>query len=103
MQKLVKKTMAEAQQTNYLQISFWKALSVLAGAILVTIVGTAFTVGGILNNDHFITLANARNIEVLQEEKVDQDVYDVQQEAIIKQLETLNETVEEVLKELRND
>lgn len=104
MQKIiVKKPMEENNQANYLQISFWKALSVLAGAILVAIVGTSITIGGILNTDHFATIANAKNIELLKEEKVDQDVYDVQQEAIIQQLEKLNTTVDEVLIELRNE
>ena len=101
MQNIVKKTMADTQQTNYLQISFWKALSILASAILVTIVGTAFTVGGVLNSDHFTLVSAIENIERLEEEKVDQDIYDLQQEAIIKELEILNGTVTEVLIELK--
>ena len=93
--------METTKQTDYLQVTLWKALSILAGSVLVAIVGTAFTVGGVLNVDHFTVLANAKEIISLQDDKVDQDVYDVQQEAIIQQLKTLNTTLGEVLTETR--
>lgn len=94
--------MAEVKHDNYLQISFWKALSILATSVLVTIVGTAFAVGGVLNSDHFTLVSAIEDIDRLEEEKVDQDVYDLQQEAILKQLKTLNTNMEKVLIEVRN-
>lgn len=67
-------------------ISLQKALAIVVGAVLTSVVGTAFTVGSILNSDHFTTLANAREIEVLTTNKMDKAVYEANQVALKEDL-----------------
>ena len=62
-----------AQEQAY-QISAWKAISILAGAVLVSIVGTAFTVANTVNSDHFLTVSNTDRISAIEKTTVRQDV-----------------------------
>lgn len=63
-------------------ISLQKAMAIIVGAILTSVVGTAFTVGSILNSDHFTTMANAKEIEILTNNKIDRSVYEANQVAL---------------------
>jgi hypothetical protein len=47
-------------------ISFWKLLSIVGGSILVSIVGTAFTVANTGVNDHFILVRAVDDIRELK-------------------------------------
>jgi Tfp pilus assembly protein PilO len=51
---------AHVQKDNIYNIGFFKALGIVATAFLVGCVTAAFTVGSVLNNDHFTLLAVAQ-------------------------------------------
>lgn len=76
----------QVYERRVIEIGFWKATSILAGAILVSIVGTAFTLGSILNSDHFLLASTVDQLNTLEENTVRKDVYEVQQAQIIKEL-----------------
>lgn len=76
----------QVYEKRVIEIGFWKATSILAGAILVSIVGTAFTLGSILNSDHFLLANTVDQLNSLEENTVRRDVYEVQQAQIIKEL-----------------
>lgn len=71
------------------QISAWKAISIVGGAILVSVVGTAFAVGTTLNSDHFLTISNTDRISAIEETAVRQDV-------LTEQLEPIKDDVREI-------
>lgn len=82
--------------SRVITVDLWKALGALGTAILVSSVGTAFTVGSVLNSDHFL-LANAtEDIKTLQGTSVRYDVYTVQQRYITEQLENINKELAKI-------
>jgi hypothetical protein len=56
------------------QVSFWRAISIVGGALLVGIVGTAFTIFTTANSDHFLILSNTDRISAVEKTSVRQDV-----------------------------
>ncbi len=78
-------------EQKIIQVSFWKAFSIVAGAILVSIVGTAFTVGSIVNSDHFLLANTTDRVVSLEQNTVRKDVYEIQQEQIITSLNEIKD------------
>lgn len=54
---MTNETNTPTQSGKIIEISYNKALGIIAGAILTAMVGTAFTVARILNTDHFTIIA----------------------------------------------
>lgn len=77
---------SDVYERRVIEIGFWKATSILAGAILISIVGTAFTLGSLLNSDHFLLASTVDKLTLLETTTVRKDVYEVQQAQIIKEL-----------------
>lgn len=71
------------------QITAWKALAIVGGSILVSIVGTAFAVGSTLNSDHFLTVSNTDRISAIEKTTVRQDV-------LTEQLTPMREDIKEI-------
>jgi hypothetical protein len=56
------------------QISAWKAFSIVAGAVIVGIVGAAFAFLSTTNSDHFALISSNERIEALEATTVRRDV-----------------------------
>lgn len=92
-----------------IQLSFPKAISILAGAVLTTFVATVFVVAGVANNDHF-TLISVRDLATkLEQTKVDAQVYQADQRtddqrftAIQTQLNAISSTQGQILTLITN-
>ena len=82
-----------AQEQAY-QISAWKAISILAGAVLVSVVGTAFTVANTVNSDHFLTVSNTDRISAIEETSVRQDV-------LVEQLTPMRADIAEIKTDIK--
>lgn len=92
--------------TQGIRVSAWKAFGVVATSVLVTFVGTVFTVGSILNADHFTVLSHTGQINALKEEQLTKELYEADQRAVKLQLETLTKGINDLTtshNELRND
>jgi len=76
------------------QITAWKALAIVGGAILVSIVGTAFAVGSTLNSDHFLTVSNTDRISAIEKTTVRQDV-------LTEQLTPMREDIKEIKADIK--
>ena len=76
------------------QITAWKALAIVGGAILVSIVGTAFAVGSTLNSDHFLTVSNTDRISAIEKTTVRQDV-------LTEQLTPMQEDIKEIKADIK--
>lgn len=80
---------AHVQKDKVLNIGFFKAFAIVAGAFLVGCVTMAFSIGSTLNRDHFtvVTLAEEyRNIPATYQRK---DTAELQFSHIILQLEEI--------------
>lgn len=78
-------------QQKIIEISYWKAVSIVAGAVLVSIVGTAFTIGSTLNSDHFLLARTVDKVDELDQTTVKEDVYEIQQRQILQELREIKE------------
>ncbi len=87
-------TIAVMAQEQAYQISAWKAISILAGAVLVSVVGTAFAVAGTLNSDHFLTVSNTDRISAIEETSVRQDV-------LVEQLTPMRNDIVEIKTDIK--
>lgn len=56
------------------QITAWKALSIVGGAVVVGIVGTAFAFLSTANSDHFALVSQGERIDALEVTTVRSDV-----------------------------
>lgn len=63
-------------------ISVWTAMGILGTSIIVSVVGTAFTVGRTLNTDHFTLVRTADSVAEIKASYVNKDVYSANQESI---------------------
>jgi len=81
-------------ERRVIEIGFWKATSILAGAILVSIVGTAFTLGSILNSDHFLLASTVDRVDEIETVMVRKDVYEIQQTQIMNALKEIKTEIE---------
>lgn len=82
-------------EQKIIQVSFWKAFTVLSGAVLVSIVGTAFTIGSILNTDHFTLVRAVDDITDLKTTKLDKDIYELQTQQIINKLQDIEDYIKD--------
>jgi len=57
-----------------IEVGLWKLLSAGALAIFLSIISTAFVVGGVLNADHFTLVTAIEDIKDLKENSVDKEV-----------------------------
>ena len=87
-------TIAVMAQEQAYQISAWKAISILAGAVLVSVVGTAFTVANTVNSDHFLTVSNTDRISAIEETSVRQDV-------LVEQLTPMRADIAEIKTDIK--
>lgn len=84
---------AQDKTQKIIEIGYWKAVSIVSGAILVSIVGTAFSVGTVLNSDHFALVRAVDDISDLKVVKLDKQVYELQYEYIRQQLDEIKKAV----------
>lgn len=63
-------------------INIWSALGILGAAILVSVVGTAFAIGGTLNSDHFVLQSTAQAVTEIKSDYVRSDVYQANQTSL---------------------
>jgi len=83
-----------------IEISFWRAVSIVVGAILTTAVGTTVTIFTVLNRDHFSLIAALGRIDAVEDREqlyVRKDVQDSNDRAVQQQLKELNEKVDAIL------
>lgn len=84
--------------TNWtLKINAFALLGLIGSTIIVSIIGTAFTIGGTLNTDHFLLSTTAQAVTEIksnQELYVRQDVYDANQTAILTSLRDIKNTLD---------
>ena len=76
------------------QISAWKALSIVGGAVIVSVVGTAFAIGSTLNNDHFLLLRTNERVVALEDSTVREDV-------LIEQLQPMRDDIAEMKADIK--
>jgi len=76
------------------QISAWKLASIVGGVVVASIVGTAFTVATVLNNDHFLLLRTNERVVALEDSTVRQDV-------LIEQLEPMRDDISEMKADIK--
>lgn len=77
MMKQINESSPQFTVTNHeqaYQISAWKAISIIGGAVIVSIVGTAFTAFAVINSDHFLLVSNTDRISALELSTVRKDV-----------------------------
>lgn len=77
--------------TKSLTIDLWAALGIVGGAILVSIVSTAFIVGRTINSDHFLTQSTAAAVDQIQTNYVRSDVYAANQTATLTTLRDIKD------------
>lgn len=94
--------------TQGIRVSAWKAFGVVASTILVTFVGTAFTIGGILNADHFTVLSHGVRISALEDKQLTKELYEADQRAtqiqlkgVVEGLQELKDSNEKIVEELQ--
>lgn len=80
-------------------ISLARLAAILAGAIITSIVGTAFTIGGSGISDHFLLVSVRADVDNLKDTTVKQEVYKTDIEYIKSTLTDIRQD----LKDLRND
>lgn len=76
------------------QISAWKAASIVAGAVIVSIVGTAFTVFSVLNSDHFLLLSATARLDAIEQTAVRRDV-------LLEQIAPMKEDISEMKADIK--
>lgn len=86
----------EIVEQKIIQVSFWKAATILASAVLVSIVGTAFTVARVINSDHFLLARTVDDVAELKTGKLDVAIYEIQQQQITKDLEEIKRMIREL-------
>lgn len=84
-----------ATHDKVLEISFNKAIAILAGAVLTSIVGTAFTVFRILNTDHFVLANTVEDVETLKNTTVNKEVYRAESVALYSKVDTMEKNLTE--------
>ena len=87
-------TIAVMAQEQAYQISAWKAVSILAGSVLISVVGTAFALAGTLNSDHFLTVSNTDRISAIEKTTVRQDV-------LFEQLKPMSDDISEMKADIK--
>lgn len=86
----------EKIEQHIIQISFWKAVSVISGAVLVTIVGTTFAVARVINSDHFLLARTVDDVSQLKERKLDANIYEIHQQQILDRFDRLETAIREM-------
>ena len=86
--------MANKSEKKFIQIHIYKALGILAGAVIVSIVSTTFAVVNLLNTDHFTVISLNSTVGAIPTTYVRQDVYIAQQQTIVNKLDTLNSSIQ---------
>lgn len=89
------------QAPKEITVNLWTALGIISAAVLVSIVGTAFAIGGTLNSDHFILQSTAQAVTEIKENQsqyVRSDVYEANQQAILTSLRDIKNTLDTLSK-----
>jgi prefoldin subunit 5 len=87
------------QDDRAYQISFWRALAIISGAILVSVVGTAFTTITILNTDHFTIVGLGHRVSALETITVRQDVLSEQLSPMRNDISEIKSDIKQLIKE----
>lgn len=61
---------------NTITIPLWKALSIVATAVLTTVVASAFASMRVLNSDHFVLAALGQKVEAIESDYIREDQFD---------------------------
>lgn len=85
------------------QISFWKASAIIGGAILVSVVGTAFTVISIANTDHFTLVGLGHRVNALESESVRKDVLTEQLAPMRDDIVEIKTDIKELIREAHTE
>jgi hypothetical protein len=83
-----------------IQIHLHRAIAIVGGAILTSIVGTVFAMLSILNTDHFTLVAVSQEVKKVPETYVRKDVYKTEYERICERLTLIEQDTKEILKTL---
>lgn len=89
------------KEPKVITISFQKAMAIVAGAILTSIVGTVFTTASVLNSDHFAIINNTEAIGELKVNCVTKDKYELQVEVFNKKMDEMNNGLKEIMNYLK--
>lgn len=76
------------------QITAWRAVAIIASAVLVSVVGTAFAFFNTANSDHFQLIRHADRLDAIEESTVRQDV-------LIQQLEPMKADLAEMKADIK--
>lgn len=91
--------MPTVQTPKEITINVWAALGIIGGAILVSIVGTAFAAASAANSDHFLLQSTATavsEIKTNQSQYVRSDVYEANQTAIETSLQDIKTDLQSI-------
>lgn len=83
------------------QITAWKAFSILAGAVIVSIVGTTFGLISTYNNDHFRVERNSLRLDQVEAEMVRKDVLDERLTPMQQDIAEIKLDIKELLRQER--
>lgn len=81
---------------SQITVSVYKLASYAVGVVVTTLITASFSYATVVNRDHFIVLANSKDIKILQETSVSKEVY----ERDITELKTLIATSNQQIREL---
>jgi Tfp pilus assembly protein PilO len=84
------------------QISAWKALAIICGAVLVSVVGTAFTFISTASSDHFRLERTESRVDALETTTVKQDVIEARLEPIQQDITEIKADIKELLRQERD-
>lgn len=85
----------QEEENKYIKVSFWKALAIVAGAILVSVVGTAFTIANTGVSDHFLLVRAVERIDELEENVIPKDEILIRLDVLNERIRVNNELIKE--------
>lgn len=81
------------QERHVIEVGFFKALAIISGAILVSIVGTAFALVGTANSDHFALITTTNKVDAIEKNYVSRELMDVKFQEIIRRLDNIEKKI----------
>ena len=93
---IVQQNQAPAQVSKTVTVSIWTVVGVLGSAVLVSIVGTAFTIAATANSDHFLLQSTATAVTEIKSSYVDKDVYAANQASVNTSLRDIKNTLSSI-------
>lgn len=93
---IAQQNQAPAPVNKSVTINIWTAMGILGGAVLVSIVGTAFTIASTANSDHFLLQSTATAVTEIKSSYVNKDVYDANQTSVNTSLRDIKNTLNSI-------